>query len=108
MTLDPAFLELFSETVTLYPPSTVDKYGKRSFSASGVTAQAHYMAEERLLSSADGRDVVVKGKLLIYGNVTADTDYRIVLDDGSSPIIVSVDYPHDENGVHHTVILVGE
>lgn len=108
MTLDPSFRELFSETVTLYPPTALDKYGKRSFAASGVSASAHYMAEERLLKSNDGRDVVVKGKLLIYGNVTATTDYRIVLDDGSEPIIVSVDYPHDQDGVHHTVILVGE
>lgn len=108
MTLDPAFRELFSETVTLYPPSTVDKYGKRTFAASGVTAPAHYVAEDALLRSADGRDVIVKGKFYLYGDITATTDYRIVLDDGKEPIIVAVDQPHDEDGVHHTVITVGE
>lgn len=108
MTLDPAFRELFSETVTLYPPASVDKYGKRSWTASAsVTASAHYMAEDALTRSADGRDVVIKGKLLLYGNITATNDYRCVLDDGSEAIIVAVDYPHDENGVHHTVLSIG-
>lgn len=108
MTLDPSFLELFSERVTLYPPATVDKYGKRSFTASAsVTACAHYMAEDALLRTSDGRDVVIKGKLLLYGNIPATNDYRCVLQDGSDAIIVAVDYPHDQTGVHHTVLAIG-
>lgn len=108
MTLDPSFAELFSESVTLYPPSSTDVYGKRTFSSTGVTASAHYVAEDALIRTTDGRDVVVKGKLYLYGNVTATNDYRVVLEDGSEPIIVAVDYPHDQNGVHHTVLTIGE
>lgn len=108
MTLDPSFAELFSETVTLYPPASTDVYGARTFAASGVTASAHYMASDRLKSSADGRDVVITGTLLLYGNITATTDYRVVLEDGSEPILVAVEYPNDEDGVHHTVLTIGE
>lgn len=106
--IEAAYADLFSESVTLYPPASVDAYGKRTFAASGVTVAAHYVAEEALLRSEDGRDVIVKGTFYLYGTPTVTNDYRLVLDDGTEPIIISVDTPHDENGAHHTVIKVGE
>jgi hypothetical protein len=107
MTIESTFRELFSEAVTLYPPSAVDVYGKRSFSASGVTVPAHYVSETMLRHDPDGRDVVEVGRFYLYGQVVVDTDYRIVLDDGSEPPILAVDFPHDQNGWHHTVVRVG-
>jgi hypothetical protein len=107
MAIEPAYQELFSETVTLYAPASTDKYGARTWSASGVTASAHLMAENQLTKTADGRDVLETGKVYLYGQVTVTTDYRIVLEDGSEPIIIAVDKPYDQNGWHHTVVRIG-
>jgi len=107
MSIERQFAELFSETVTLYPPVSVDVYGKRSFSASGVTASAHYVSETMMRRDPDGRDVVEVGRFYLYGQVSVDTDHRIVLDDGSEPPVLAVDFPHDQNGWHHTVVRVG-
>ena len=107
MSIESNFRELFSESVTLYPPSSVDMYGKRSFSASGTTASAHYVSETVLRSDPDGRDIVEVGRSYLYGQVSVDTDYRLVLEDGSEPPILAVDFPHDQNGWHHTVVRVG-
>lgn len=107
MAIESDFLELFSETVTLYPPATLDKYGKRGFSASGVTACAHLVAEVELARDQDGREVTQTGKIYVYGTPTVTNDYRLVLQDGTEPIIISVDQPHDQNGPHHTVIRIG-
>jgi hypothetical protein len=107
MAIEPDFLELFSETITLYPPATTDKYGKRSFSASGVTACAHLVAEVELSRDQDGREVTQTGKIYVYGTPTVTNDYRLVLSDGTEPIIIGVDVPYDQNGAHHTVIRIG-
>lgn len=107
MSIEREFAELFSETVTVFPPASVDMYGKRSFSASGTTASAHYVSETVLRHDPDGRDIVEVGRFYLYGQVNVDTDYRLVLDDGSEPPILAVDFPHDQHGWHHTVIRVG-
>lgn len=107
MSIESDYRELFSEVVTLYPPSSTDKYGKRSFSASGVSACAHLVSDVSLARDMDGREVVEMGKVYLYGAYTVTTDYKIVLPDGSSPVIVGVDQPHDQNGAHHTVVRIG-
>lgn len=108
MAIESDFLELFSERITLFPPASVDKYGKRSWTASAsVSACAHLMSEVSLSRDQDGREVTETGRLYVYGTPTVTTDYRLVLSDGSEPIIIGVDVPHDQNGAHHTVIRIG-
>lgn len=110
MAIESAFRELFSETVTLYPSTAQDIYGKYTYVAASaaVTASAHYSSERELLRDADGREVVQTGKIYLYGVFTVDETYKLVLDDGTEPPIIGVDQPHDQNGAHHTVIRVGE
>jgi len=109
MGIEVAFRELFSESITLFPPVSTDKYGRRTNSASGsVVVPAHLVSEVVLTRSPDGRDVVETGKVYLYGPQTVTTDYLIILPDGSSPVILGVDTPHDQNGAHHTVVRVGK
>jgi len=108
MAIESNFRELFSESVTLYAPSSRDMYGKRSYASASVSAPAHLVAEVELIRTPDGREVVQTGKVYLYGNYTVDTSYRIVLQDGSEPSIIAVDTPYDQNGAHHTVVRIGE
>jgi hypothetical protein len=105
--IESDFRELFSETVTLFPPTATDVYGKRTFSASGVSACAHLVSDVSLTRDLDGREVTEIGRVYLYGTPTVTTDYRILLGDGSSPVIIGVDVPHDQNGPHHTVVRIG-
>lgn len=107
MSIERQFLELFSETVTLIPSASVNKYGGRAFNeAASVSACAHYVSETTLTRDAEGRDVVETGRYYLYGTFPVTTDYKIRLEDGTEPIIVAVDTPHDQNGWHHTVVRV--
>lgn len=107
MSIERQFLELFSERVTLFPSASIDKYGKRTFTASAsVSACAHYVAETVLTRDAEGRDVIETGRYYLYGIVPVTVDSRIRLMDGTEPVIVGVDTPHDQNGQHHTVVRV--
>jgi hypothetical protein len=108
MAIESQYRELFSESVTLYPKASIDKYGRRTHSASAVTVPAHLVAETTLTHTPDGREVVETGKVYLYGSyANVDSDYLIVLPDGSSPIIIGVDTPHDNIGAHHTVVRLG-
>jgi len=109
MSIEQQFEELFSEQVTLLPKLSVDKYGKRTNAASAVPIAAHLVAETTLSYTPDGREVVETGKIYLYGYYpNIDTDYALVLSDGSRPVIIGVDTPHDQNGGHHTVIRIGK
>lgn len=107
MAIESDYRELFSEVVTLFPPTAMDKFGKRTFSASGVSACAHLVSDISLSRDQDGREVTEMGKVYLYGVFTVTTDYRIVLPDGSSPVIIGVDTPHNPAGAHHTVVRIG-
>lgn len=107
MSIEREFLELFSERVTLFPSASIDKYGKRTFTASAsVSACAHYVAETVLTRDAEGRDVIETGRYYLYGVIPVTVNHRIRLQDGTEPVIVGVDTPFDQNGQHHTVVRV--
>jgi hypothetical protein len=109
MAIEPEYRELFSEQVTLLPKVSVDKYGRRTHTASAEPVPAHLVAETRLTRTPDGREVVETGRVYLYGAFpNIDTDYLIVLPDGSSPVIIGVDTPHDNIGAHHTVVRIGK
>lgn len=107
--IEPEFRELFSEQVTLFPQASKDKYGKRTFASAGVVVPAHLVAETMLTRDENGNEVVQTGKAYLYGDYSASvsTNHKILLDDGSSPVIIGVDTPYDQNGPHHTVVRFG-
>lgn len=107
MAIEPEYKELFSEYVTLFASASVDAYGKRSWGASS-TASAHLVNDRKLTRMADGREIVETGKAYLWGTPTVDVDSRLVLMDGSEPIIIGVDVVYADDGPHHTVVRFGE
>lgn len=109
MGVPPEFLPMMLETVTLKAQSSLDKYGKQSFAASGTSYRARLMFTERILRDKDGREIVEAGRAILYGAApTATTQWQITLPDGSTPRIVSVSTIKDESGDHHSVIGFGQ
>lgn len=107
MALESQFLSMMPDTVTVYPKSALDNYGKRSWSATGTSYNCRIQATSGLMRDAEGREVVVTATIYLYGAPTLTTDHKVVLPDGSTPVIVAVNTNNDDTGAHHTVIKVG-
>lgn len=107
MGIESLFADLMPATVTVYPRSAIDQYGKRSWSASGTSYSCRIQADTGVMRDAEGREVVITGRAYLYGAPVLTTDHKIVLPDGSSPVIVSVATVEDEDGPHHTMIRFG-
>ena len=109
MAISKEFLPLMLETVTLKAQTALDKYGKQSFAASGVSYRARIIWSERILRDKDGREIVEAGRAILYGSAASATpQWQITLPDGSTPKITSVSTIEDEGGDHHSVIGFGQ
>jgi len=107
MSLETEFRELMGEAITLKAPSSVDKYGKRSFgNAQSFTGRV----EPKLHMTRDsaGREVVGRGIVYVYGAPVVTPEWELTLADGSKPIIISAYHARDEDGAHHTAISYGD
>ena len=70
-----------------------------------VISPCRVQASSDLIRDAEGKEVVVTGKVYALGDVDVRIGDKVILDDGSSPVIASVSKNNDENGdVDHTVI----
>ena len=107
MALDSEFLSMMPDTVTVYAKSSLDNYGKRTWSASGTSYSARIEPAIELARTEDGREVTVIATIYLYGSPTLTTDHKIVMPDSSVPVIVSVTVHNDETGAHNTVVKVG-
>jgi len=108
MAISREFLPLMLETVVLRVQSSIDKYGKQSYSGSGVSFRARIILSERILRDSDGREIVEAGRAILYGSTSVSSNGHITLPDGSSPKITSVSTIQDEDGDHHSVVGFGQ
>ena len=104
------FLEMMPDTITFYSSASKDKYGKDTFSGTPITARGRIQYETAVIKDDYGQDVVVLGKVYMYGDYSAiTTAYKMTLPNGRSPVILKVDDKADvTTNVHHTVIFFGK
>lgn len=107
MTLNPAFLEMMPSTVTVFPQSSRDAYGKQTFAGTGTVVRCRVVPTNDVIRDANGREVVASGRVLCYGTPAVTVDSRLLLPDGSDAIVVAVQVQNDEDGAHHTVVTFG-
>jgi hypothetical protein len=108
MAIDKELVELMVDSVTIYPYSAVDSYGKRS-RGSGVTFKCRLIYDTQLNKNGDGRDVLDSGRIITADDVsTVTVDSKLLLPDGKNSPITNVSTITDETGVyHHAVIRFG-
>jgi hypothetical protein len=108
MPIEPGYRELFSDSVTVYPPVSVDLYGKRTWAGSGSVVAAHLVMEARLDRDSSGREVNEVGRAYLFGDQSyMTTDHLVVLSNGASPVLLTVETPWAEDGPHHTLLRFG-
>jgi hypothetical protein len=94
-------------TVTVYAKASADAYGKVTFGASGVATRCRIQQTGRVVKSNDNRDVYETGIIIFYGNPSITEDSKIVLPDGTSPLILSIRDHNDEDGANHVTVSFG-
>lgn len=99
---------MMPSTVTIYSSSAMDAYGKFSHSASGTTVNCRIQQTGRVVKSENNRDVYEDGQIICYGTPTVTTASKILLPDGSTPLILSIRVYNDDTGAHHTTISFGK
>lgn len=108
MTIESAFLELMPSTVTVYGKSSMDAYGKITPNATGTAVRCRIQQRNQRYSTENNRDEFENGTIIFYGSVDITMESKIVLPDGSSPIILSVVTHNDDEGFHHTTVTFGK
>ncbi len=104
MSLEATFLTMMPSTVTLYAFSSMDAYGKPTFSGAGTTVRCRIMDNLRVDRNSEYFDSNYTGTIIFYGNPTIDELTRIVLSNGDEPQIVSIRKHIDDEGSHHTTV----
>ena len=107
MTIEAEYLGVMPSTVTVYPVASTDAYGKMTFNATGVATRCRIQETGRVVTTPDNRNVFEVGTIIFYGTPSITTESKIVLPDGSSPLILSVRVYNDEFGAHHTTVSFG-
>ena len=86
----------------------MDAYGKVSPAEIGSELRCRIQQKDQRYATENNRDVFENGTIIFYGSVDITTDSKIVLPDGSSPIVLSVTHHNDEIGGHHTTVTFGK
>ncbi|CAB4144769.1 hypothetical protein UFOVP1296_30 [uncultured Caudovirales phage] len=108
MSIDAQFLSMMPTVVTVYPNSGLDAYGKISHGATGVAVRCRVQDKDTRYATERNRDEFNNGTIIFYGCPDITISSKIVLPDGTSPIILSVDNHNDESGLHHTTVTFGK
>jgi hypothetical protein len=105
------FTEDMTDIVTVYSQTTLDNYGKRATSATGTNIAARIVSDTKRSRSNEGETIVEEGSLIMLNNPSIAVGDRLVLPNGSEPIILVVDKINfSANGVttpHHVVVKFG-
>lgn len=107
MSIDARFLSMMPTVIQVFKRSGINQYGAQSWSSGFTEYQCRIMDEDALSRTAEGDNVTLFGKAIVYGVADVTTDDKLRLDDGTEPVIVAVDQVTDEAGPHHTVITYG-
>ena len=114
MAVDPELLELFaSGSVTLYPPATLDGFGRTASEADPVVVErTHIEYEEHYAKGDPGQTRMAVGKAYLDDVYPATDSWRVELPAGN-PVSVAavkiewVEQYDDENGAYSTVLHFG-
>ena len=104
MSFEAQFLSLMNSTVTLSTRSGHNSYGEPSFgSGTGYRARIHEKAG--FVRTADGETLEITTEVWVNSTKAFTVDDRIQLPNGTTPQIVAVNRPFDEDGAQHHIKL---
>lgn len=103
MAIDDQLYDFMPHTVTIYPYTAKNNYGEDTQSASGRTAKAYVEPNKNLSVNGDRADESKPTRAYIADTSITLRD-KIVLADGSTPKIASIETHTEVLGLEHTVV----
>lgn len=97
------FRDMMGETIIHTPLSTRDDYGKPTF-GSGNSFSARVSRKKVKIRDAQGEEIDADGTVWVLGTPNILVKDKIELPDTTKPVIIAVERPSDESGVHHTKV----
>ena len=93
------------QTITRYACSGVDGDGQPTHSTEGETIACRIDMKQKKFIDFQGNEIITSAQIIVSGEYTININDRIVLPDGSEPIIQVVEGNVDADGnAHHTVV----
>lgn len=103
MAIDRQIYEFFPHTVTIYPFSSKNNYGEDVQSASGRTAQA-YVEPTKTISETNTTREQSQPKQIYVSDTSITLQDKIMLADGTTPEIATIEVHTVVAGLEHTVV----
>jgi hypothetical protein len=79
-----------NQTITIYAYSGFDAYGSPTWSTAGTAYSALVVGEVKSVRDRAGVEKISNTQIYLPGTVTVNIEDKIVLPDGSSPVIIAV------------------
>ena len=98
MTFASEFLTMCKDTATRKPVTGRNAYGGQTFGTSVPLTGCRLVRKARMVRNSQGDNVVSSAQLWVMANYAIQADDVIVLSDGTTPTVLSVDRPQDETG----------
>lgn len=98
------FDDMMPHTITVYPSTGKDSYGKLTHATTGVKYRCYNDDSYRITRTQEGEAVAVSRTS--YINTLGErigTNDKIVFADGSTRPIVGISHHHDQDGAVHSV-----
>lgn len=92
--MDPALLDMLTETISLQPYTGMDQYGKPSYGPA-VQHPARVAYRVTTLTTAQGQERTSTSVVYMNGDVVITVKDRLVLPDGTAPAIQAIYSPTD-------------
>ena len=107
MSFDPEYLTLMTQTITVYPYTSVDIYGKKVYSTSGTAYDAYIQEQPVKVLNYMGAEVIASHTVYIASTSRLDITSKYVFPAGEAPHPIRLDVMYDEDGIHHNVLICG-
>lgn len=107
MSFEAGFLTLMGSTVTISTRASHNNYGEPSY-GSGTGYRARIATKAGFVRGASGETIQYATVVWVNSTKAFTVDDRLALPDGTTPQVVAVERPFDEDGAqHHVKFLLG-
>ena len=103
MALEPEFLQMTTQTISVNALSTHDAYGQAVYSTAASAPRCYIEPGSRVVINGQGVEEVASGMIYVLStSVTVGAQDLVTLPSGVVPKIIRADQVNDEEGLHHT------
>jgi len=101
------FLDLMPHTVLRTAYSSIDGYGKPTFSTVNSSYAARVTYKQKLVKATDGSERISTAQVVLNCTASISVNDKFTLPDGTNRPILAIEQYSDSGGTHHSKIFFG-